>query len=68
MAVAGSRHRSWIKHVHGKKGAFLRHTEGPAVAVQPRSSQPHANSIINVFIPSLAAKCLIGLKFFQASL
>lgn len=35
MNVAGSRHKSGIKHVHCKKGAFLRQTERSAVAVQP---------------------------------
>lgn len=38
MNVAGSRHRSRIKHVRCKKGAFLRQTERFAVAVQPYSS------------------------------
>lgn len=38
MNVAGSRGRPWIKHAPCKKGAFLRQTEGAAVALQPYSS------------------------------
>lgn len=36
--MAGSGHRSWIKHVRGKKEAFLEQTERAVVAVQPYSS------------------------------